>query len=75
MLRCAAVLVALATVPIEDASSDNDRLIGIEEAAGRLNIAPATLRNKRPPFRIKIGGSVRYSVAGIERYIRTRRGR
>jgi len=74
-LRCAAVLVALAAVPIEDAPAGNDRLIDLDEASRILGISPATLRKKRLPFRVKVGGSARFSRAGIERYIRARQGR
>lgn len=66
-LRCAAVLAALAAAPTEEAAGGNARLIDLEEAARALGISPATLRKKQVPFRVKIGGAVRYSLAGIER--------
>jgi hypothetical protein len=78
-LRCAGVITALMSVPWEGPPVASDRLVGLQEAAALLGIAPETLRKKRPhpPFRIQHtqGGSVRYSVAGIQSYIRTRMSR
>src|SRR5438128_7171790 len=51
-----------------------DRLLGIEEAAARLATKPDWLRrNGGLPFVVPLSpGQVRYSEAGIERFIRSR---
>lgn len=82
-LRCAAVLTALASVPaapegggrVEPASGD--RLLDVKEAAARLGASADYLYRhaKRLPFTVRIGSRLRFSSAGIDRYIRQRQGR
>jgi len=51
-------------------------LLNNEQAAGRLNISATTLNIMRSqgkgPCYIKVGGSIRYSEADIEEYLRLR---
>lgn len=59
------------------AQGDPDRLLDTEEAAAKLGMSKDYLyRNSdKLPFVVRIGRQVRYSEAGIERYIRQRMGR
>lgn len=54
-----------------------DRLLTVEEAARNLHLSEDYLyRNARKlPFTVRIGRQVRFSLRGIERYIRQRQGR
>lgn len=54
-----------------------DRLLTVGEAAQRLALAPDTLYRKARtlPFTVRIGHQVRFSSAGIEKFIRARHGR
>lgn len=53
-----------------------DRLLTAAEAAQRLGVSLSALYRGRWPFRVKLtAGRVRYSSAGIERFIRSRAGR
>jgi predicted DNA-binding transcriptional regulator AlpA len=53
-----------------------DRLLEVEEAAKVLGIAPQTLYRKARslPFTVRIGAAVRFSEAGIQKFIRLRQG-
>jgi hypothetical protein len=76
--RLVALNLLLVNVPLEEtpANGNGDRLIDAAAAAQMLGIAPATLRKKQVPFRVKVvGRATRYSLAGIERYMRTKQGR
>lgn len=57
--------------------AEPDRLLDVEEAARRLSVSPDTLYRKARdlPFVVRLGHLVRFSSAGIDRFIRTRRGR
>jgi len=57
--------------------AEPDRLLGVEEAAGRLSVSPDTLYRKAKdfPFTVRLGHLVRFSSAGIDRFLRTRQGR
>lgn len=61
----------------ESAGPKEDHLLTVEEAALRLALAPDTLYRKAKtlPFTVRIGHQVRFSSAGIERFIRTRQSR
>lgn len=63
----------------QDAINDDaaDPLLTVEEAAARLGVSPDWLyrRTKSLPFVVRVGGRVRFSARGIERYIRNRMGR
>lgn len=54
-----------------------DRLLEVEEAARRLSVSADTLyrRARDLPFTVRLGHLVRFSSAGIDRFIRTRQGR
>lgn len=56
---------------------EEDRLLGIEEAAARLAVSTDTLYRKARdlPFTVRIGGNVRFSLRGLSRFIATRQGR
>jgi predicted DNA-binding transcriptional regulator AlpA len=53
---------------------DGDRLLVIEEAAAKLGMTQDYLyRRKNLPFRVNIGpGQVRFSLKGIEKFIRAK---
>ena len=58
--------------------SDPDRLLTVEQAADRLGIAQDTLYRKARslPFAVRLPSrQVRFSAAGIEKFIRSRLGR
>jgi excisionase family DNA binding protein len=80
-LRCAAVLTALATVaargPSPAGSTVEDRLLTVEEAAQKLGTSRDYLyRNaKRLPFTVRLGGRLRFSAHGVDRFIRSRQAR
>jgi excisionase family DNA binding protein len=59
-------------------ASEPDRLLTVEEAADRLGLAIDTLYRKAKafPFAVRLPGrQVRFSAAGIEKFIRSRQGR
>ncbi len=62
------------TVPRQE---DADRLLEVDEAARLLSLSPDTLyrRAGQLPFTVRIGGSVRFSALGIQKFIRARQGR
>lgn len=51
-----------------------DSLIGVEEAAKRLDVSKDWLyrRTSKLPFVVRVGRHVRFSSNGIDRFIRTR---
>jgi predicted DNA-binding transcriptional regulator AlpA len=51
-------------------SGETDRLLDTDEAAQMLGIQPQTLYHNKFPFIVKIGGSRRYSLHGIQKYIK-----
>jgi hypothetical protein len=55
---------------------ENDRLLGARETAEMLGIEVTALYRKRWPFRVEVSkGRTRYSLQGIQRFIRAREGR
>lgn len=56
---------------------EEDKLLTVEAAAKRLALAPDTLYRKAKdlPFTVRIGHQVRFSSAGIGKFIRSRQGR
>lgn len=54
-----------------------DRLLKVKEAAGKLGASTDYLyrHSSKLPFTIRLGRKLRFSEAGIERYIRARMGR
>ena len=60
----------------QDAAAE-DRLLDIEEAAGKLGVSKDWLyrRSDKLPFTVRIGRALRFSGRGIEKYIRARSGR
>jgi predicted DNA-binding transcriptional regulator AlpA len=54
-------------------SSENDRLVGIKEAAEILGVAPGTLRNwhvlEKGPRPIKISNRLKWRLSALHRYI------
>lgn len=82
-LRCAAVLAALASASAASngqgaaEAQTEDRLLDVKEAAERLGTSRDYLYRhaKRLPFTVRLGSRVRFSSAGIARYIRARQGR
>lgn len=58
-------------------SEKEDCLLGIDEAADRLNLSKDYLyrHSKKFPFTVRIGNSLRFSSNGIDKYIHQRKGR
>ncbi len=69
--RLAAVLAGLAE------PSTEDRLLDVDEAAAKLGQTRDWLyrRTRTLPFVVRLDGSVRYSLRGIEAHIAAKRGR
>ncbi|SRR5258708_2592331 len=66
----------LVTPPAHDSATDADRLLTAEEVAHRLGVTKRWVqrRAKRLPFSRRISArSVRYSEAGLKRWLRSRR--
>lgn len=82
VLRCAAVLAALAS-PVqtdgfnEPESRGEDHLLDVKEAAQRLGTSTDHLYRHgcTLPFTVRVGSRLRFSSRGIDRYIRVRLGR
>jgi excisionase family DNA binding protein len=81
-MRCAAVLAAVASVstPLAPQPRDDDEdglLLTTEEAAQRLGVSQDWLYRRAAtlPFTVRLGRSLRFSIRGLERYIRQREGR
>lgn len=56
---------------------DKDRLLVVEEAAVKLGVSRDYLYrySGKLPFTVRVGRSLRFSEAGVDRYIRNRTGR
>ena len=67
----------LSVVPPTASESEPDHLLGIEEATERLGVTADWLRRRRTlPFVVKLSeGVVRYSAAGIARFIAEHKAR
>lgn len=78
----AAIAAGLSSAPAgateQTATTTSDRLIGVKEAAARLDIHPDTLYRGANdlPFTVRLGpGQLRFSSNGIDSYIRQRTNR
>lgn len=70
----AAAWTRLSTPP--RAETEGDRLLEAPEAAAMLAIEVTALYRKHWPFRVEVSpGRTRYSLQGIQRFIRVREGR
>lgn len=57
-----------------DAPVASDRALTAAEAAARLGVSPRWLRGRDLPFTVKVSPRcVRYSAAGVEKFIRNRK--
>lgn len=58
-------------------SADGDRLLTVEEAARMIGKSESHLYHQAAnyPFTVRVGGNLRFSRTGIEKFIRQRRGR
>jgi hypothetical protein len=57
-------------------AAGEDRLLDAKQAASMLGIEVSSLYRRRWPFRVEVSpGRTRYSLRGIERFIRAREGR
>jgi hypothetical protein len=80
-LTTAAAMVAARLSTIEphstEPSSGGDRLLTAKEAAVVMNLSTDFLykHEAAKPFRVRIGSEVRFSLAGIQRFIERHRGR
>ncbi|MFN8545850.1 MAG: helix-turn-helix domain-containing protein [Candidatus Binatia bacterium] len=77
LLALVAARLAQAKAPAAHGPPPEDRLVTIDEAAERLGTSKDWLRrHKALPFRVEVSpGQVRYSVAGLERFIARRLGK
>jgi excisionase family DNA binding protein len=57
-------------------TSTEDRLLDVDEAAQRLSVDRQWIyrRTGKLPFVVRLGGAVRFSAQGIERYVAAKRG-
>lgn len=71
------LMLRLTTVGTRSAAVEEDKLLTVEVAAKRLALAPDTLYRKAKdlPFTVRIGHQLRFSSAGIDKFIRSRQGR
>jgi hypothetical protein len=60
-----------------DCQADGNRLLGVKEAAEILHTTTDYLYrySSKLPFTVRLGRRLRFSLAGIDRYIRQRMGR
>ena len=58
-------------------TGDGDRLLTVEEAAHMIGKSESHLYHRAAhyPFTVRVGGNLRFSRTGIEKFIRQRRGR
>lgn len=82
LAQCAAVIVTLSSSeeePLQPATSSEDRLLTVREAAPRLGMSTSTLYREadKYDFTVRQGasGRPRFSSRGIDRYIQQRQGR
>jgi excisionase family DNA binding protein len=61
--------------PPAAAAPGPDRLLSAAEVAQRLGVAKDWVyrRSQSLPFAVRLGGHVRFSAAGLERYLKGRR--
>jgi hypothetical protein len=73
--RLSAVAWTRLAIPPSTAT-DADRLLDASEAAAMLGIEVSALYRRKWPFRVEVSaGRTRYSLHGIQRFIRAREGR
>lgn len=73
-----ASMAARLVVTAQDAANDSvEALLTVDEAAMRLGVSEDWLyrRTRSLPFVVRVGRHVRFSIKGLERYIRNRMGR
>jgi len=72
-----AMAARLIAVDRDEATSAEDTLLTIDEAAERLGVAKDWLfrRSRTLPFVVRLGRHLRFSSRGIDRYLRNRTGR
>lgn len=85
MAHLAALQSVLAAQLVESAIGERERssqaeggrLLTVEEAAAKLGVARDWLyrRSGRLPFTVRLGRSLRFSEAGMDRWIRNRNGK
>jgi len=79
-MAAAAVAARLSTIEPRSAETlpapGGDRLLTAKEAAALLNLSTDFLykHDSAKPFRVRIGSEVRFSLAGIQRFIARHRG-
>jgi predicted DNA-binding transcriptional regulator AlpA len=63
------------TARLLETDASADELLDVAEAARRFDMSEDWLyHNRELPFRRKIGGRVKYSAHGIDRWLRSRQG-
>jgi predicted DNA-binding transcriptional regulator AlpA len=82
LIQIASLQGALAASLLNDdetaaAKENGDKLLEVKEAAAKLASTPDWLYRKsgKLPFVVRMGRNIRFSEAGIEKYIRQRIGR
>lgn len=72
VLAAVAARLALAK-PEPDAPADE--LLDVEAAAALLGVSPSWLHHRpKLPFRLKVGGKLKFRRSGVERWLRQRQG-
>jgi hypothetical protein len=70
----AARLAETREVSLVEASAD-DGLLDAEAAARLLDVSPSWLYHRpKLPFRVKVGGKLKFRRSGIERWLKQRQG-
>lgn len=81
MTQLSAMQISLAAALVksqeESRNNPDDTVLSVSEAAERLGVSKDWLyrRTKTLPFVVRIGRHVKFSLKGIDRYIRSRIGR
>src|SRR5262245_876757 len=81
LAQLAALQIALAARLVQKSATepagDNDRLVDVQEAAEKLGFSTDWLykHHHRLPFTVKVGGALRFSQFGIDRWIRNKSGK
>ena len=73
----ATTLLRLSVPPVPEPGDRHEQLVDAPEAARRLAVTEDWIRRHTDdlPFTVRLGRKVRFSVAGLDRYIRLREGR
>lgn len=76
--QCAAVILAISSIPVVDDKKQSDNLLTAQQVADKLNLSLGWVRDNTDVWlkraKVKAGGALRFSEAVIDRMIRERQG-